>query len=171
VAYASRRLWVRLPVVRRRLRRRALRAWEGNTIAFVCFGNICRSPFAERLANQHLDAGRRAVSAGYFPERDRCSPELAVAVAERFGVDLASHRSRVLSDELVEEADTIFVFDPENYRTVVRAYPAGKSRVHFIGALAEEGPLFVPDPFGGVAEDYERVYRRITELIECGASG
>src|SRR5947207_2988901 len=95
-----RRLWLRLPPVRRRLTRRARQAWERGTIAFVCFGNICRSPFAERLANQRLGSARRVASAGYFPEEGRRSPEPAIAAAERFGIDLRPHRSRVLTDEL-----------------------------------------------------------------------
>jgi protein-tyrosine phosphatase len=160
-----RRLWLRLPPVRRRRRSRALRAWGRGTIAFVCFGNICRSPFAERLTNQHLDFGPRAASAGYFPEEGRRSPDQAVAAADRLGVDLRPHRSRVLTAELVEEADAIFVFDQQNYHTVVRTYPSAKGRVHFIGVLAEKGPLFVPDPVGGAAEDYDLVYQRIAELV------
>lgn len=166
----AKRLLFRLPLMRWYLRRRALRAWERGTIAFVCFGNICRSPFAECLVNQHLGGARRAVSAGYFPEEGRRSPELAVAAAERLGVDLTPHRSRVLTEELVEEADAIFVFDRENYHNVVGTYPSAKGRVHFIGALAADGPLFVPDPFGGPAEGYELAYRRITDLIARGTA-
>ena len=160
-----RRLWLRLPPVRRRLTRRAQHAWGEGTIAFVCFGNICRSPFAERLASQRLGSARRVASAGHFPEEGRRSPEPAVAAAERFGVDLRPHRSRVLSDELVEEANAIFVFDQQNYHAVLREHPRAKGSVHFIGALSEKGPLFVPDPFGGPAEAYRLAYRRISDLI------
>jgi protein-tyrosine phosphatase len=164
---SARRLWFRLPPVRRRLRRHALEAWTEGTIAFVCFGNICRSPFAARLAAQESGGARRTLSAGYFPEEGRRSPELAVATAGRLGVDLAAHRSRVLSEELVEQADAIFVFDQDNYRTVARTFPAARENLHFIGALAHHGPLFVSDPFGGTPEDYESTYRRITELVAC----
>jgi protein-tyrosine-phosphatase len=166
-----RRFWFRFPPVRRWLRRNAQRAWEGRTIAFVCFGNICRSPFAERIAGQHLHHEQVAVSAGYFPEADRRSPELAVMAADRHGVDLRSHRSKVITTELVESADAIFVFDHENYRTIVGTYPSAKRRVHLLGALSEEGSLVVPDPFGGAVGDYELVYQRITELIGRNAPG
>jgi protein-tyrosine phosphatase len=159
------RLWYRLPPVRRQLSRRAQRAWARDTIAFVCLGNICRSPFAEGLANQQLNGGRRAVSAGYFPEAGRRSPEPAVAAAESLGVDLTPHRSRVLTEELIAGAGAIFVFDQQNYRTVLRAHPAAKGRVHFIGALSARGPLFVPDPYGASGRGYELAYRRIAELI------
>lgn len=162
---AAQRAWYRLPPVRRRLRRRALQALGREALAFVCLGNICRSPFAERLAAQRLQGERQIVSAGYFPEEGRRSPEPAVAVAKRLGVDLSQHRSRVLGPDLVEQAGAIFVFDQDNYRTVVREHRPAKRRVHFIGALGERGPLFVPDPYGGPVEAYERVYRRITELI------
>ncbi|MDQ6749553.1 MAG: hypothetical protein M3Z33_02175 [Actinomycetota bacterium] len=168
---AARRRWFRLAFMRRRLRRRAFQAWQEGTIGFVCFGNICRSPFAERLAAQHLDRGRRTLSAGYFPESGRRAPALAVTVAGRLGVDLEDHRSRLLDDDFVELCDSIFVFDEDNYRTLVREHPAAKGRVHFLGALSEHEPLFVPDPFGGQAEDYELIYGRISRMIaRVGAS-
>jgi protein-tyrosine-phosphatase len=55
---------------------------------------------------------------------------------------------------------------------VLRNYPASKRKVHFIGALAEHGPLVVPDPYGGTASDYDATYRRIKELVaETEVSG
>jgi protein-tyrosine-phosphatase len=164
----ARRVWFMAPGVRRRLRRRALEAWSQETIAFVCRGNICRSPFAERLLNGEL-AGR-TVSAGYLPEAGRPSPDLAVDVADGLGVDLRSHRSRVVDQEFVDDADAIFVFDEENYRTIRRDFPAARPNLHFLGALAEDGPLFIPDPYGGAPEKYEAVYGRIIDLAARGAA-
>jgi protein-tyrosine-phosphatase len=167
-----RRRWYGVPFVRRRLAQRALRGWHGGTLAFVCLGNICRSPFAERLANQRLDGTQRVLSAGYFPEKGRRSPATAIDVARKLGVDLAGHRSRVLDEGIVRDADAIFVFDADNHRRV-RAYPGARRKLHFMGSLAPDGPLFIADPYGGSARDYEVTYRRIEALIEraTGSAG
>ena len=42
-------------------------------ILFVCYGNICRSPFAAE-ALRKLCPDRQVASSGYHPEADRCCP-------------------------------------------------------------------------------------------------
>lgn len=160
-------LYLSLPFVRRRLSHRARVAWsESRTIAFVCYGNICRSPFAEALARQRVANGRVAVSAGYFPRPGRTAPAHALETARAWGVDLTSHRSRVLTGEMVDEADAIFVFDHDNVRNVVSMFPTARGKVHYLGALAERGPVFIADPFGRSAAQFERTYRLIADSLE-----
>lgn len=150
---------------REELRREATRAWsDARSFLFVCLGNVCRSPFAERLARRQ-DAGRHVISAGHYPVSGRRPPELAVDAAQGFDVDLASHRSRVLSRGMVEEADAVFVFDRENYQAVISHHPGAAERTHQLGALCPEGPLHVADPFGGPASLYEDVYHQIAAAI------
>ncbi len=150
---------------REELTREATRAWsDARSFLFACLGNVCRSPFAEGLALRQV--GRRhAISAGHYPVSGRRSPELALATAPRFGVNLASHRSRVLSRRMLEEADAVFVFDEENYEAVTSHHPGVAERTHLLGALCHEGPLHIADPFGGPASLYEAVYRQIAGAI------
>jgi protein-tyrosine-phosphatase len=162
------RLRFRVPVLRGLAARRARRALEAESIAFVCYGNICRSPFAEHVARRHLGSGRRIVSAGFYPEEGRGPPGVAIDVARELGVDLASHRSKVFDEELAREAEAIFVFDQANYRNVLEAHPTARGRVHFIGALAEHGHVVVADPFGAPREHFVETYERITALIAGG---
>lgn len=108
---------------------------------------------------------RLIVSAGFFPEAGRTSPGVAIDVARSLGVDLVPHRSRVFDAELAERADAIFVFDQINYQSVAESHPTARSRLHFVGALAEHGSVFIEDPWGAPREEFELVYRRIVELI------
>jgi hypothetical protein len=83
-----RRKWLRLPFSRWLLRLRATHALKNaKTILFVCKGNICRSPFAQRVAEQLFFEGRTCWSAGYYDIDGRSSPEAAVRL--RPGVDAA----------------------------------------------------------------------------------
>ena len=60
-------------------------------LVFVCAGNICRSPLAERVA---LDAGFRACSFGIKCAPDRPADTQTVELAARHGYILSEHRTR-----------------------------------------------------------------------------
>ena len=146
---------------REELSRQATRAWgNARSVLFVCLGNVCRSQFAERLASRH--GHRHATSAGHYPVSGRRPPELALAAARAFGVDLSSHRSRVLCPSMLEQSDAVFVFDEENYEAVISQHPCAAERTHLLGALSHDGPAFIADPFGGPASLYAAYNRRIT---------
>ena len=154
------------PPVRRRLRERARRAWrEADAITFVCFGNICRSPFAEGLARLKA-VDRRFASAGTLPKSGRPSPDTAITVAQHWSVDLREHRSRVFDAESLAEASVVFVFDVDNLIRIWRDHPSIRDRVHLLGALSADGPLLVPDPYGGTPEVFASAYARIAEVID-----
>jgi protein-tyrosine-phosphatase/predicted ATP-grasp superfamily ATP-dependent carboligase len=150
-----------VPLVRATLRRRAARALRrARSVLFVCHGNICRSPFAEHLARDHWPEMERILSAGFHEKGGRSSPANAVAAAERWSLDLGSHRSRVVSEEMLRQADLIFVFDVRNYRQMARQYRFALPRVHFLGALCPEGSLLIGDPWGLDMTEFERAYER-----------
>ncbi len=153
------------------LMREARSAWaEARSLLFVCLGNICRSPFAELLARQHLDEDKSLLSAGSYPVPGRRAPAEAIAAARPFGVDLSEHRSRVFSPEMLQQADAVYVFDHANRRAVASEQPGSSRRVHWLGALSDAGPLSISDPFGGPASEYELVYRQIAESIEAATA-
>ncbi|MDQ3647436.1 MAG: low molecular weight protein arginine phosphatase [Actinomycetota bacterium] len=153
------------------LMREARSAWaEARSLLFVCLGNICRSPFAEWLAREHLDEERGLLSAGTYPVPGRRAPAEAIAAARAFGVDLHAHRSRVLSREMLQQADAVYVFDHANRRAVASEQPNCSKRVHWLGALSDDGPLSISDPFGGPPREYELVYRQIAEAIDAAGA-
>ncbi len=157
-----------LPAVRAWLSRRALDAWNrADSVAFVCLGNICRSPFAEAIARERAP-GRMLVSAGSLPKPGRRSPAQAVLSASGWQVDLRPHRSRVFSHELAIKAHAIFVFDIHNLRRVLMEHPRALTRVHPVGALGSEGPLFISDPYGGDAATFDETFAQIAAAIPGG---
>jgi protein-tyrosine-phosphatase/predicted ATP-grasp superfamily ATP-dependent carboligase len=131
---------------------------------FVCEGNIGRSPFAAAIAERSHREGQAVASAGFL-EAGRRPPADSVVAAARWGVDLARHRSRVVSPELVRECDAIFVFDYRNYSRMVARFPEARDRVYPFGALDGEGPLFVSDPWGLGPTAYRETFRRIAKTL------
>jgi protein-tyrosine-phosphatase/predicted ATP-grasp superfamily ATP-dependent carboligase len=155
-----------LPLARRLRAARARQALtDADHVLFVCKGNICRSPFAEAYARRAL-AGKTVASSGYFPRPDRLAPPEAVEAAREVGVDLALHRSSVLTPDLLDAADAVFVFDEENHRTVRTRFPHAHAKLHRLGDLAMNGERDIADPYGRALDDFRRTYRTIVRLLD-----
>jgi len=136
-----------VPPIRAILHRRALAAWRATDEPLIlCFGNINRSPFAAALARRRT--GSRASSAGFYPQAGRSSPPLTVTGAHARGVDLAAHRSVIVSSEQLDNAPAIFVFDLQNLACVAARRAGALRRTHLLGALSPDGAVLIADPHG-----------------------
>lgn len=129
---------------------------------FVCYGNICRSPYAELLtAEKDLFAEVR--SAGFIEREGRSSPPEARTEAANNGIDLTGHRSALLRREDVDWADVIYLFDTENRKRMTGAFPDALDKTHYWGAMGDGPDPVIPDPYGGGPEAFAECYRRIGE--------
>lgn len=92
-------------------------------IMFVCFGNICRSPMADGLA---AELARREYpdeaallefsSAGVGAlDGNPATPEAVQAMAER-GIDIAAHRARRATPDVVEDAEVVLAMEERQRR-------------------------------------------------------
>jgi protein-tyrosine-phosphatase len=68
---------------------------------------------------------------------------------------------------MIQSADAIFVFDLQNYRRLMSDYPASRRKLHFVGALNLEGPLFLEDPWGGSPENYGTICGQIARALQA----
>jgi predicted ATP-grasp superfamily ATP-dependent carboligase/protein-tyrosine-phosphatase len=165
-----RKAWIGGPLSKRHMRSRALRAFQqAQAVAFICKGNICRSPFAERLAQQLFAGEKEFTSAGYYPQAGRECPAEAITAGMLMNVDLSLHRSQRLTAERLQEVDVAFVFDYENYLRVRTEFRQARQKVFPIGILAAEQPLWIEDPFGNDLEFFRHTYEQIktTLLAVC----
>lgn len=129
---------------------------------FVCSGNTCRSPMAEKLAERILaermgcgiadlaDLGVFVSSAGTSGGFG-CAAEHAVRVMAQRGLDLSGHHSTSLSADLILRADHVFVMTRTHLDAVARLAPTARHRVQLM--LPDDD---VHDPVGGSVEEYER---------------
>ena len=104
-------------------------------VLFVCTGNICRSPFAERLLRARLDAklGDAAnrievTSAGsYGLVGEPMMPETAKTLV-RYGGDGTGFVARAIDVEHVERADLVLGLTREHRAAVLTMVPRASSR-------------------------------------------
>jgi protein-tyrosine-phosphatase len=160
-------------------RRRALAALQRRpapaALLIVCHGNICRSPFAAaRLAGYLVPAGVRVSSAGFIGPNRACPPE-AVTAAARRGVDLAAHRSHLLTADAARRADLIVVMDPAQGRAIRERFGCLLRDILVLGDL-DPAPLVtrtIHDPVDQGLEVFEQSYARIERCVAAlvGALG
>jgi protein-tyrosine-phosphatase len=158
-----RQRWWRTKKRRQLLRR--LRA--SRRILFLCKGNVCRSPFAERYARLVLPPEWSVTSAGHLDRPGRPSPAEAYTAALQLGVDLLNHRSKVVTRQLFEDADLILAFDEEQLDIVHSSYPDLWSKTFLIGLIGVQEEATVPDPFGKTEREFVRVFCDIARLIDA----
>jgi len=139
-------------------------------VLFVCTGNICRSPLAASLlerALQERDLEVTVTSAGTGAWDGAPASEGAYLVGLERGLDLSGHRARLLTRELVEQADLILTM-ARHHRARVDEL-GGEGRVFVLGEYAGRGDDEVSDPFGGDLGVYRDTCQELEALTAAVA--
>jgi len=131
---------------------------RGAKVLVVCHGNIYRSPLVATRLRELLGAGRVVTQGGFHAKGDRPSPAPHVAMSATLGVDLRSHRSRVLESGDYA-ADLIVLMDRRNWVNLRRA-GADERKFVWVGALGQ-GEIEIPDPYGLDAAKAEAIVKRL----------
>jgi protein-tyrosine-phosphatase len=140
-------------------------------ILLVCTGNICRSPLAAALLQRALaERGIEGIdvsSAGTGAWDGAPVSEGAYLVGLERGLDLSAHRARLLTRELVEQADLVLTM-ARHHRARVDEL-GGEGRVFVLGEYAgrEGDEAEVSDPFGGDLEVYRDTCVELQALVEA----
>ena len=135
----------------------------------VCLGNICRSPLAEGILKQKIEAeglNWEVDSAGTSGYHNGELPDArSIAIAAEHGLDISDQRSRKLTVQDLENFDIIYVMDSSNYNDVMNLCQTTiqKSKVSLImNMVLPERNVAVPDPYW---EDsgFKKVYLMLEE--------
>lgn len=135
------------------------------TILFLCYGNICRSPVAEKLA-QRLLASTLVTSAGFYPQERRATPENVQRAAQTIGVDLANWSSRRVNHDMVSRAELVVLLDLKNFRDFRREFPAELGKIALLGLFLEPPQINIMDPYGLPEKETLEIVRLIEAAVQ-----
>ncbi len=136
-------------------------------VLFVCLGNICRSPAAEGVLQQLVDAqgltGQVQVdSAGTssYHIGEPADARMRASAAER-GIELKS-RSRMVAERDFERFDLIIAMDSANYQSLEQTAGGPTSKLKMMsdyleGEDRDKYPSDVPDPYYGEDDGFSYV--------------
>lgn len=108
----------------------------------------------------------RVVSAGVAARAGEPVSENSVLALRKVGLDIASHRSRPLTQEMLDEALAVLCMT-ESHRAMiqVQAEPVPGNLFLFREFLPGPGDKEIGDPFGGPLRLYESVRDEMVESI------
>jgi protein-tyrosine phosphatase len=161
-------------------------------VLFVCIGNVCRSPFGERLLAERVrGSGIEVASAGIAAMVGaEMSPEAAVLLQE-YGGTADGFVARQLTPSMLREADLVLTATRELRSRVLAEAPGALRRTFTVLELAAlldlvepappaelvteaaaarsllgPGELDVPDPYGRGAEAHARAASLMADAVE-----
>ena len=109
----------------------------------------------------------RVMSAGLGAMEGQPPSPYAVQAVRELGIDISGQRSRMLSPELVQQADYIFGMTHSHIDTVMMLYPSAAEKTFLLREFDETLDTFekdISDPIGG---SYE-IYLTCRDQIEQG---
>jgi len=144
-------------------------------VLFVCLGNICRSPTADAVFKQRVDAAGLAEkiqvdSAGTAAFHLGKQPDpRAIAAAEHRGYDLTPLVARQIAASDYDTCDYILAMDRMNLSNIQAMAPAnGDCHIElFLKYGKQKQYAQVPDPYYEGPEGFELVL----DLVEGAADG
>lgn len=145
------------------------------SVLFICLGNICRSPFAERIAAKYSNASNDIAfsSAGIRVDAPKSPPIEAIDSAKDFGVELRDHASRQLQYGLMESHDIIITVEIWQYKYLKKMFMEFQDKIFLLPLFCINNNISqniydkynIRDPYGRNYAAYDECFEKIKKCI------
>ena len=142
---------------------------EDKLLIVVCTANMCRSPMAEGILRARLgeQSGWRVLSAGVMAVPGSPATQEARQAAAEIGINLDGHRSRPLTEDLVQQADLLVTMTKMHAAMVMARFPEADGKTRLLSTFGcDDSFRDIPDPVGQPLT----VYRHCRDDIESAVA-
>ncbi len=144
-------------------------------VLFVCSGNTCRSPMAQGLftwiiaqdQGEDYSNGYEIGSAGLFAIDGMPAAQAALDTMLEYEIDLSRHRSRLIDQEMVNNADLVLVMTREHYLYMMEMFSESQGKIYLLGDFAGYDDQEIVDPYGMGIELYRECALQIKGMLEA----
>lgn len=139
-------------------------------ILVVCTGNICRSPVAAAMLRQRLPH-KRIECAGLGALEGHGVDKTAGELAAEEKLNLAEHKARQITGEMLQEADLVLVMTESQRRAIAEKHPAVMGKVMLYGQWLTNPEtrvqgIEIPDPYRKSREAFAQVHKLLNQAAE-----
>ena len=146
------------------------------SVLFVCTANICRSPMAMALFRDMVKDRAdfqewRIESAGTWAKEGFKASPFTLAVMSDRGLSLIQHRSRIVSQEMLNSFNLILTMENGQKESLQVEFPQIRQRVYLLSEVAgrsrdTKDPIGLPmDEYQMTADEIEGILRKGLETI------
>ncbi|WP_202423660.1 arsenate reductase/protein-tyrosine-phosphatase family protein [Duganella margarita] len=133
-------------------------------VVFVCLGNICRSAYAERVAE---GLGMHAASIGLAACTGVPPPESALQAAERSGEELSAHRATDFRDFEVQAGDLFVAMEVRHAHELQRRLIAHRDiQIALLGLWCYPPTPHLHDPYTLSDAYFDQCFARLRQAVQ-----
>jgi protein-tyrosine-phosphatase len=136
---------------------------------FVCTGNTCRSPMAERFflrlaIKAGLDASACSAGTAATPGAPLSAGAAELFAKRRF--EPVKHRSSLVDGPMLAAADAVYVMERAQKADLSARFPDAKDKLFVLREAAGLSPADVEDPAGSDEKEYDACASSIEEALQ-----
>lgn len=134
---------------------------------FVCTGNMCRSPAAEKILRHAGGAAFEARSRGTAAQAYCKMPRRVGAFLERMGITDTAHTPALVREEDINWADMVLVMENCHFEDIAERFPQSlrKMRLFMDYCTGGEGKE-LRDPMGKGDKAFDEILTEIRDAVE-----
>lgn len=141
------------------------------SILFVCSANQFRSPIAAAVFENKIrssnDSNQWIVkSAGTWVDNPGPAHPLAIKEAQKISLDLSTHVTQEVSQELFSNADLIIVMTKSQKEVLQYEFSQQKGKILMLSELSENCENDIPDPAENNFADYDVIFADLCKEVE-----